>query len=68
METPGVWTRVRALTRGERDAETLYAYRQAGAQVHPLLDAAERRRFDLTLGGTSPFAVKRHVGLELACA
>ncbi|GBF04657.1 hypothetical protein DAERI_020254 [Deinococcus aerius] len=68
METPGVWTRVRAFTRGERDAETLYAYRQAGTQVHPLLDAAERRRFDLTLSGTSPFAVKRHVGLELACA
>lgn len=68
MDTPGIWTRVRAFTRGERDAETLYAYRQAGAQVHPMLDDAERRRFDLTLSGTSPFAVKRHVGLELACA
>lgn len=63
-----MWTRVRAFTRGERDAETLYAYRRVGAQVHPLLDAAECRRFDLTLSGTSPFAVKRHVGLELACA
>ncbi len=59
---------MRAFTRGERDAETLYAYRRAGAQVHPLLDAAERRRLDLTLSGTSPFRVKRHVGLELACA
>ncbi|MBB5234321.1 hypothetical protein [Deinococcus budaensis] len=68
METPGVWTRVRAFARGERDAETLYAYRRAGAQIHPLLDAAERRRFDLTVSGTSPFALKRHVGLELACA
>ncbi|GAA5514370.1 hypothetical protein Dcar01_03125 [Deinococcus carri] len=66
--TPGVWARLRASLRGERDAETLYAYRRAGAQVHPLLDAAERRRFDLTLSGQSPFAVKRHVGLELACA
>lgn len=68
MDTPGIWTRVRAFTRGERDAETLYAYRQAGVQVHPMLDEAERRRLDLTLSGTSPFAVKRHVGLELACA
>ncbi|MFC4637787.1 hypothetical protein [Deinococcus hohokamensis] len=68
METPGIWARVRAFTRGERDAETLYAYRQAGMQIHPMLDAAERRRFDLTVSGTSPFAVKRHVGLELACA
>ncbi|BDP43456.1 hypothetical protein DAETH_34250 (plasmid) [Deinococcus aetherius] len=59
---------MRAFARGERDAETLYAYRRAGAQVHPLLDAAERRRFDLTLSGKSPFAVPRHVGLELACA
>ncbi len=67
MQTPGVWARLRALTRGEQDAETLYAYRRAGAQVHELLDAAERRRFDLTLSGTSPFAVRRHVGLELAC-
>ncbi|EYB66335.1 hypothetical protein DEIPH_ctg139orf0053 [Deinococcus phoenicis] len=31
---------MRAFTCGERDAETLYAYRRAGAQVHPLLDAA----------------------------
>lgn len=68
MDTPGVWARVRAFTCGERDAQTLYAYRQAGTQIHPLLDAAERRRFDLTLSGTSPFAVKRHMGLELACA
>ncbi|EYB69814.1 hypothetical protein DEIPH_ctg001orf0025 [Deinococcus phoenicis] len=59
---------MRAFTRGEQEAQTLYAYRRAGAQVHPLLDAAERRRFDLTLSGQSPFAVKRHVGLELACA
>lgn len=68
METPGIWARMRAFTRGERDAQTLYAYRQAGAAVHPLLDAAERRRFDLLVGGVSPFALKRHVGLELACA
>ncbi|MVN88905.1 hypothetical protein GO986_19365 [Deinococcus sp. HMF7620] len=68
MDTPGIWARVRAFTRGERDAQTLYAYRQAGAAVHPLLDAAERRRFDLLVGGVSPFALQRHVGLELACA
>ncbi|MPY68270.1 hypothetical protein F8S09_16560 [Deinococcus sp. SDU3-2] len=68
MDTPGVWTRVRAFTRGERHAETLYAYRRAGAQVHSLLDAGERRRFDLTLSGTSPFALPRHMGLALACA
>ncbi|GAA5532669.1 hypothetical protein [Deinococcus aluminii] len=65
---PGVWARLRASLRGERDAETLYAYRRAGAQIHPLLDAAERRRFDLMVSGQSPFAVPRHVGLELACA
>lgn len=58
---------MRAFARGERDAETLYAYRRAGAQIHPLLDAAERRRFGLMVSGTSPFAVKRHIGLELAC-
>lgn len=67
METPGIWARIRAFARGERHAETLYAYRRAGAEIHPLLDAAERRRFDLTLSGTSPFAVQRHVGLELVC-
>ncbi|MFC4425197.1 hypothetical protein [Deinococcus navajonensis] len=68
MDTPGVWARVRAFTRGERDAHTLYAYRRAGTQIHPMLDAAERRRFELLVSGTGPFAVKRHVGLELAFA
>jgi hypothetical protein len=64
----GIWTRVRAFTRGERDAEMLYAYRRAGAGLHPMLDAAERRRLDLTLSGTSPFGMTSSTGLELACA
>lgn len=68
MNSPGVWTRVRAFARGERDAERLYAYRRAGAGLHPMLDAAERRRLDLALSGTSPFAMTSTTGLELACA
>lgn len=68
MTSAGVWIRVRAFARGERDAETLYAYRRAGAGLHPMLDAAERRRLDLTLSHTSPFAMPQGIGLELACA
>ncbi|MBZ9714608.1 hypothetical protein [Deinococcus multiflagellatus] len=66
MERPDVWTRVRATLRGEQNAETLYAYRRAGATVHELLDAAERRRFELAAAGVSPFAMAKPVGLELA--
>lgn len=67
MEKPGVWARIKAFTRGEQDAETLYAYKRAGAPVHDLLDAAERRRFELAAGGTSPFEMSAQVGTELAC-
>ncbi|GGK92160.1 hypothetical protein [Deinococcus radiotolerans] len=67
MEPPTVWTRLRAALSGEQNAETLYAYQRAGATVHDLLDAAERRRFDLTASGTSPFDMPAQVGVELAC-
>lgn len=67
MERPGVWARIKAFTRGEQDAETLYAYKRAGAPVHDLLDAAERRRFEFAATGVSPFAMQKQVGLELAC-
>ncbi len=67
MDSPTVWTRLRAALSGEQNAETLYAYQRAGATVHDLLDAAERRRFDLAASGTSPFAMPSQVGLELVC-
>lgn len=67
MERPGVWQRIKAFARGERDAETLYAYRRAGSSVHEELDEAERRRFDMAASGQSPFEMSRQVGLELAC-
>lgn len=67
MDRPGIWARVKAFTRGEQDAETLYAYKRAGAGVHAQLDAAERRRFGLAAGGKSPFALSAGVGTELAC-
>lgn len=58
---------MRASLRGEQDAETLYAYKRAGAPVHDLLDAAERRRFGMAASGQSPFGMPRQLGLELAC-
>ncbi|WP_155299558.1 hypothetical protein [Deinococcus kurensis] len=67
MEPPTVWTRLRAALSGEQNAETLYAYQRAGGAVHELLDAAERRRFDLAASGTSPFGMPAQVGTELAC-
>ena len=67
MERPSVWARIKAFTRGEQDAETLYAYKRAGAPVHDQLDAAERRRFEFAATGISPFAMSAQVGLELAC-
>ncbi|WP_394650185.1 hypothetical protein [uncultured Deinococcus sp.] len=67
MERPGVWERVRAFARGERDAELLYAYKRAGTQVHALLDAAERRRFGQAASGAGPFDMPAAVGLELVC-
>ena len=67
MERPGVWKRIRAGLRGEQDAETLYAYKRAGASVHDLLDAAERRRLEFAATGVSPFAMTAQVGTELAC-
>lgn len=67
MQRPGVWARIKAFARGEQDAETLYAYKRAGAPVHDLLDAAERRRFEFAATGVSPFAMSRQVGLELVC-
>lgn len=66
-QRPGVWARIKAFARGEQDAETLYAYKRAGAPVHDLLDAAERRRFEFAATGVSPFSMQKAVGLELAC-
>lgn len=67
MDRPTAWARLRAFTRGEQDAETLYAFKRAGSGVHDLLDAAERRRFGLATSGRSPFSVSRQVGLALTC-
>lgn len=67
MERPTVWSRIRAAARGERDAETLYAYQRAGAGVHDQLDAAERRRFGLAAEGKSLLDMPAQVGLELVC-
>lgn len=64
---PGVWGRLLAGAQGEVSAELLEAYRRAGRAIHPQLDAAEKRRFDLRLAGRTPWSAAPHESLELLC-
>ena len=64
---PDLLTRIRARLRGEISTEILEAYQRAGAQIHPLLDEAEARRFMLRGTDRTWWDQPRHEQLATLC-
>jgi len=55
-DEPKLWTRLVAALHGEIPADTLEAYRHAGAEAYELLDRAELRRGELTIQHADPWS------------
>lgn len=54
-DQPSMLTRLRAAVRGEQSAETLEAFRRAGADAYGALTAAEHARGELAAAGRTPW-------------
>lgn len=64
---PTLWTRVVSRLHGEIPADTLEAYRRAGADVYALMDDLDARRAEWTVRGVDAWSVDHEAQSALLC-
>ncbi|RYG64086.1 hypothetical protein EON77_20145, partial [bacterium] len=68
MESPTLWTRLRAASRGEISASTLEAYRRASLVVLELLDSVEATRAGAQAEGKTAWTMNPGQQAQMVCA